>query len=327
MIFRCKNCGANAVFSPEKQTMYCPYCDSIDSEEPAEGEGMNYCINCGGELHAGDYSSAVKCEHCGSYVIFEERTSGSYEPHLILPFKLGKKQAQDLIKKEFGKKPFVPDDFLSEAKMSEMEGAYVPFFMYDYACRYKLSARGNKVRTWRSGNTEYTETSVYDVYRDMDVSFEKIPVDASIAMNDEMMDLMEPYDYAALIDFQTKYMSGFLAEKYNMSADELEVRARTKAKQDAEALMNETLVGYTTVTDKQPDMNLDRTQTNYSLLPVWRYTYTYKDKTYPFYINGQTGKMTGNPPISMAKVVGYGATVFFGMLAAGGLLNLILGVL
>ena len=327
MIFRCKNCGANAVFSPEKQAMYCPYCDSIDSEELAEGEGMNYCINCGGELHAGDYRSAVKCEHCGSYVIFEERTSGNYEPHLILPFKLGKKQAQDLIKKEFGKKPFVPDDFLSEAKMSEMEGEYVPFFMYDFACRYRLSAKGNKVRTWRSGNTEYTETSVYDVYRDMDVDFEKIPVDASIAMNDEMMDLMEPYDYAALEDFQMKYMSGFLAEKYNMSDDELQVRAREKAKKDAEALMNETLNGYTTVTDKQPDLNLDRTQTNYSLLPVWRYTYTYKDKVYPFYINGQTGKMTGNPPISMAKVFGYGATVFFGMLAAGGLFNLILGVL
>jgi DNA-directed RNA polymerase subunit RPC12/RpoP len=50
MIYRCKNCGANSIYSPEKGTMYCPYCDSLDSEELAPGEGMTTCINCGEEL-------------------------------------------------------------------------------------------------------------------------------------------------------------------------------------------------------------------------------------------------------------------------------------
>ena len=89
MIYKCRNCGANAVYSPEKGTMYCPYCDSQDSEELAPGGGMAVCMNCGGELKPGDYMSAVKCEHCGTYVIFEERTEGCYKPHVILPFKLG----------------------------------------------------------------------------------------------------------------------------------------------------------------------------------------------------------------------------------------------
>lgn len=327
MIFKCKNCGANAVFSPERQTMYCPYCDSVDSEELAEGEGMNFCINCGGELHPGDHNSAVKCEHCGSYVIFEERVGGEYLPHLILPFKLGKEQAKETIRKEFAKKAFLPRDFLSEAKMSEMEGFYVPFFMYDYGCRYQLRAKGSKVRVWRSGNTEFTETSIYDISRDLQVDFQGIPVDASIAMNDQMMDLMEPYNYGALEDFQAKYMSGFMAEKYNMPDSELQPRAYAKAKADAEQLMNETLTGYTTVAQRDPQLTLDNTQTNYALLPVWNYTYTYKGKTYPFSINGQTGKMVGKPPISTAKVLGYGATVFLGTALAGGLFNLIMGVL
>ncbi len=70
----------------------------------------------------------------------------------------------------------------------------------------------SKIRTWRSGNYEYTETSLYQVERDATIDFEKLPVDASIAMPDEAMDLIEPYDYKALEDFQTKYMSGFFAE-------------------------------------------------------------------------------------------------------------------
>lgn len=327
MIYKCKNCGANAIYSPEKGKMYCPYCDSIDSEEIAEGEGMKFCINCGGELDPGDYRSAVKCEHCGSYIIFEERTQGEYEPHLILPFKIGKKQAQDFIRNEFGKKPFLPDDFLSEAKMSQMEGMYVPYFMYDFDCRYLFSATGHKVRTWRSGNTEYTETSIYHIKRDMSIDFSKVPVDASIAMPDETMDLLEPYDYGALTAFESKYMSGFLAEKYNMGQDELEPRAKQKAKTDAEGLMNETLSGYTSISERHENMNMQTKQAEYSLLPVWNYTYTYKGKTYPFKLNGQSGKLSGKPPVSMPKVVGYGATVFLAVTAMGVLFNLIMGVL
>lgn len=327
MIFRCRNCGANAIYEPEKQSMYCPYCDSIDSHEEAPGEGMNFCINCGGELDPGDYKSAVKCEHCGSYVIFEERTSGEYEPRLIIPFKISKKQAQELMKKEFGKKPFLPSDFLSDGKLELLEGIYVPYFMYDFDCDYNFRGTGHVVRTWRSGDTEYTETSVFRVERDMQVGFEKVPVDASIAMADDIMDLLEPFGYGSLEPFQMKYMSGFSAEKYNMDSRELEPRAIGKAKKDAKVLMDVTLSRYTSIVERQDNVNFRTEADNYSLLPVWNYNYTYKGKPYLFKINGQTGKMSGKPPISIPKVIAYSGTVFFGMLAIGNLINMILGVL
>lgn len=327
MIFKCKNCGANAIYDPEKQSMFCPYCDSVDSEEPAPGEGMNFCINCGGELDPGDYKSAVRCEHCGSYVIFEERTSGEYEPHLIIPFKIGKKHAQELVKKEFGKKPFLPSDFLSQGKLDTIDGMYVPYFMYDFDCDYSFRGTGHVVRTWRSGDTEYTETSVFRVEREMQVAFEKVPVDASIAMADDVMELLEPFEYAALEPFDMKYMSGFSAEKYNMSSSELEPRAIGKAKKDARELMDKTMTQYTSIIDRQDDVNFTREQDNYSLLPVWNYNYTYKGKPYLFKINGQTGKMSGKPPISVPKVLAYSATVFLGTAMVGNLINLILGVL
>lgn len=310
MIYKCRNCGANAVYSPEKGTMYCPYCDSQDSEELAPGGGMAVCMNCGGELKPGDYMSAVKCEHCGTYVIFEERTEGSYKPRVILPFKLGKKEVQEKIRARYAKSAFIPADFLSDAKLSEIEGMYIPFFLYDFDCHYDIKATGSKIRTWRSGNYEYTETSLYQVERDATIDFEKLPVDASIAMPDEAMDLIEPYDYKALEDFQTKYMSGFFAEKYNMDATELGPRAKDKAKADAKAIMNKTITGYSTITNRTDNVTMDEKKADYALLPVWCYYYKYKGKDYLFKMNGQTGKIVGKPPVSWARVWGYGATVF-----------------
>ena len=104
MIYKCVNCGANAIFSPEHGTMFCESCDSINSEKKLPGGGMVSCVNCGAEIEPKQYQSAYKCEYCDTYMIFDERVEGEYEPHLIMPFKISKKQAIENIKKEFGKK-------------------------------------------------------------------------------------------------------------------------------------------------------------------------------------------------------------------------------
>jgi DNA-directed RNA polymerase subunit RPC12/RpoP len=296
--------------------MYCPHCEGIDSEVKEAGVGLQQCVTCGAPISPAQYDSAYRCEHCGSYMIFEERIEGEYEPHLILPFMISKDKAKQIIRDEFGKKLFLPSGFLKEAYLDKMEGIYVPFFMYDYFCQYDYEGTGKKIRTWRTGNTEYTETSYYRIERSMDIDFDKIPVDASILMEDKVMDLLEPFDYKALRQFQSKYMSGFLGEMKNMEADTLEPRARNKARNDAEALMKATITRYSSVKTERQDLRMNNTQTQYALLPVWSYTYQYRGKEYHFKLNGQTGKMIGGIPISLGKVIGYGATMFGGISAA-----------
>ncbi len=318
MIFRCKNCGGNTVFSPERQKMYCPYCESEDSEEQVASEGMFNCPACGGELKIEQYNAALKCEYCDSYVIVEERTTGQYEPRLILPFEKSHKEAEDILKDEFGKEKFLPDDFLSDAKLSGMEGMYVPFFLFDFDVRYTISAIGHKVRTWTTGDYQYTEDSQYQIERQMVVPIEKMPADASYAKPDDVMDLMEPYDYSKLQPYQAKFLSGFLAEQYNMESEELLVRAQQKAREDAKSITEKTIAGYTSMTNRNDGSAFRQKDTTYSMFPVWTYFYKYRDKTYPFYINGQTGKLVGQPPQSPYKIALYSATMFiwfFGMMA------------
>ena len=310
MLFKCRNCGGNVVYEPGRGRMYCPHCESEDSEDTIQGGSLTQCVNCGAPMEVPAYASAGRCEHCGSYIVYNERVEGGLEPHLILPFYINKEKAVASMEAEFTRRLFTPSDFMSAKSLEKMVGIYVPFWLYDYNARYDFAGEGTKVRSWTSGNTEYVETSYYEVVRRMELDFDKIPVDASFAMDDGIMDLMEPYGYRQLQDFQPKYMSGFYGEIYNQGALELEGRAQMKARGASEELMQRSLTGYNTVKPYRKDLNLQRNGVNYALMPVWQYLYSYRGKTYQFHVNGQTGKVIGTTPVSMGKVFAYGASVF-----------------
>lgn len=310
MIFKCENCGGNVVYAPLKGKMHCPYCDSEDSGERIGDRSLTVCPSCGGAIAPAAYASACQCEYCGNWLLFEERLEGAYEPHLLLPFCVDKKIAEKRLQDEFSKRLFAPSDFLSEKSLEKLRGIYVPFWLYDYGADYAYEGEGTRVKTWRTGSTEHTETSYYAVRRRMEAAFEQIPVDASLAMEDGVMDLLEPYNYNCLTGFEPKYMSGFQGEVYNQSAGELAERARKKAGEAAEEMMKGSLSGYASLRPTHQDLQLKGQGERYALLPVWQYTYRYRGKDFLYHVNGQTGKVIGTTPVSHPKVLAYGASVF-----------------
>lgn len=308
MRYRCKNCGGNMVFAPEKQQMLCPFCDGTDCEDRIGDESITVCPACGGELTTGEFTSASRCPYCNNYLIYESRVSCEYEPDSVLPFKICKKDAVGCIDREFKKRRFAPASFLSEKTLEEMNGYYVPFYLYDFKADGVYEGTGTKVRTWRSGNYDYTETSFYDVRRNMHVEYDNIPADASTEMPDETMDLIEPYDYEALTSFDPKYLSGFFGEVYNASKEAYEGRAKRKAVESAAALLHGSLSGYSSLSPRVDTTTLTPGKVDYTLFPVWIYKYEWKGTVYPFYVNGQTGKVIGKTPISKMKAFLYAGT-------------------
>ncbi len=329
MYFRCKNCGANVIYSPERHGMYCPYCESEGSDERAEGQtgALTLCPNCGGEVSVEEHTSATQCPYCDSFLIFNERVEGEYTPRMMIPFQMGKETCKKSLREKFKSCRFAPTDFLSEARLNAMQGIYVPYWFYDYKTVCQFHGEGTKIRVWRSGDREYTETSVYDVRRDMDLDFEKIPVDASIQMPDDVMDLIAPFQYGQMVGFKPEFMSGFYGEKYNMPSAEVENRARTLMKQDATKLLRESYAGYSSVRTLREDISVQGSKTTYGLLPVWKYIYRYKEQDYPFYVNGQTGKIVGTAPFSKAKFLAYTGTLWACLTAFLALLQILLGMI
>lgn len=320
MNFQCKNCGANMVFDPERQTMYCEHCESVDSHEQKGDRSITVCAACGGEVILNPLTSASQCAYCGNYLIFDERIEGVYKPDTILPFKISKKAAVECMKQEFKKRIFTPTSFLSEPTLKDLNGYYVPYFLFDYKADAFYEGEGTKIRRWSSGGYDYTETSYYAIRRHMKASYDNIPADASVAMEDDAMDLMEPYDYSQLVGFAPKYMSGFWGEIYNDNASAFEPRAKQKANASAHQLLSQSVSGYSSVRVISENVALQPGKTDYALLPVWLYVYKFGGKIYRFFVNGQNGKVVGETPVSTGKVFSYGLTMaaaLFGIVKIG----------
>ena len=240
MFYRCKSCGGNVTYNPDKKKMICESCGNEGEPELISQDKKHVCNNCGAEIEADQIDLSLKCPYCGTYVIFEDRMENEYEPNLVLPFAIDKHKALDLLKEKFAKQMFLPGNFCSSSTIESMEGLYVPFWMYDLHTHVHFEGEADKIRTWEEGDYDCTETSTYRIVRDFDVDYDKIPVDASKAMPDAMMDLVEPYKYEALGEFDAKFLSGFQAEIYDEDKDTLFPRAkkkrparRRKHKQDA----------------------------------------------------------------------------------------------
>lgn len=317
------------IYSPEKHGMYCPYCESEGSDERAEGQTgeLTLCPNCGGQVEVEEHTSATQCPYCSSFLIFNERVEGKYAPRLMIPFQMGKEVCKQSLREKFRKCRFAPTDFLSEARLNGMQGIYVPYWFYDYSTVCQFQGEGTKIRVWRSGDKEYTETSVYAIHRDMDMDFEKIPVDASVQMPDDVMDLIAPFRYEQIVDFMPEFMSGFYAEKYNMPSDEVENRARALMREDASKILKQSYAGYNTVRTLREDISVRNSRTAYGLLPVWKYIYRYKEQDYPFYVNGQTGKIVGTAPFSGKKFLAYAGTLWACLTTILALLQILLGLI
>ena len=166
MFYRCKDCGGNAVYDPKKKKMVCESCGNEETQEKIPQEKLHICNNCGAEIESKKTDLALKCPYCGTYVIFEDRMKEEYKPDLALPFVIDRKEAIEIIRKNFAKKMFIPKDFCSTSSLESLQGRYVPFWMYDMETHVHFEGEGRKIRTWTEGDYDCTETSIYRLVRD-----------------------------------------------------------------------------------------------------------------------------------------------------------------
>ena len=81
-----------------------------------------------------------------------------------------------------------------------------------------------------------------------------------------------------------------------MDSGAVENRANAIMKTDALKLLKDSYGGYRSMKTLQQDVTVRDCKAVYGLLPVWKYIYRYKEQEYPFYVNGQTGKIVGTVP-------------------------------
>ena len=269
----------------------------------ADANGMKAysCPSCGAELICDATTAATSCPYCGNPTVVPGQFSGMLKPDFVLPFKLNKDDAIKALKKHYRKKPLLPSTFSKANHLEEIKGIYVPFWMYDGEASGRVEFRATRVHTYTSGDYEITETSHYDVSRGGSLAFEKIPVDASSKMPDDYMDSIEPYDYTELKPFSTAYLPGFLADKFDITVEQSRERADGRCENTLSAALRDTVKGYDFCHLNGGDISLKRGKVHYALLPVWILNTRWNDKDFLFAMNGQTGKLAGELPVSNGK--------------------------
>jgi len=313
---KCPSCRAPLKYSPKSKGWDCEYCHTHFTLEDLKKVQKNKekkqnksfksdgytCKNCGASILVSENTTATTCVYCRSTAIIDERLENELTPNSMIPFKKTKEEAVEAFGKMGIRKWFIPKEFTKKKNIQEIQGIYIPFWLFDFSLNAKIMGRGTRVSSWISGNYQYTKTDTYHFEREGKFPFYDIPVDGSKHFDDALMNSIEPFDYKELVSFEDAYLSGFLAEKYDLTREEVKKIAVDRASNTAENKLLGTL-SYTTKRVEDKVMNPENLEGEYVLFPVWLLNIKYKDKIYPFAMNGQTGKMIGDIPVQKSKVI------------------------
>ncbi|MGN1351110.1 MAG: hypothetical protein ACI4VM_08985 [Anaerovoracaceae bacterium] len=330
--YKCPACGAPLVFDGAAGGLHCSSCGNSYSTETMEqidaavngaqeaskydwgsyeprtfemSEGQNLasysCPSCGAEITGDDTMGSTVCPYCGNSTIVKGTFEGAYMPDFVIPFEIDKKKAVALFEEDAKDKPFLPDEFKNRKRIEEMAGVYVPFWMFDCDCAAMLTYNAEMVYNWEDSEYEYTKTDHYRLLRNGFVSYQNIPVDASLKADDAYMDALEPFDYSKAVNFNTGYLSGHLADKYDVSVEDSIERANRRVQNSTNEIFMDTTAGYNFVRPEFTNIQTSQGIIRYSLLPVWMLNIKFNGQNYKYAVNGQTGKVVGSYPIDKKK--------------------------
>ena len=230
--YKCPCCGGAIAFDSTIQKMKCPYCDTefeMETLESYDNELKNQqsdylewelsdnaqwqdgerdrlksyiCKSCGGEIVGDENTAATTCPFCGNPVVMMGQFMGARKPDYVIPFKLDKKAAKEALNRHYKGKHFLPKVFQDQNHIDEVKGIYVPFWLYDADAEVNIRFKATRVQCWSDANYHYTKTSYYAVTRGGSIAFERVPVDGSSKMADDLMESIEPFDFSEAVNFQ-----------------------------------------------------------------------------------------------------------------------------
>lgn len=359
--YQCLSCGGPLRFNGAAGKLVCEHCDSqfdvalieaqyeatqakadaaaakagaiggvpagrgADGTPQAQNGLVQYiCSSCGAELVSEGTTAVTKCPYCDNPTVVPGVLQQEFKPDLVIPFKLDHKRATQALSDYYKGKKFLPKEFSASNRIQEIQGVYVPFWLYDAHVRGDGTYEGQKSRTYVQGDEKVTETTYYDCARRGTLDFERVPVDGSSKMPDSHMDAIEPFNYSELVPYSIAYLPGYLADRFDEDSEQCKTRAEGRMVSSMRSTLQDTVKGYDAVSCKQCNVDVEWRNARYAMLPVWLLNTKWDGKDFLFAMNGQTGKLVGNLPVSVSKVIAWflGLLVVVGAVAAAAVFGL-----
>lgn len=328
---KCPSCGGTMDFDPKTGGLLCPYCGHSEEikaveDAPSSAEELSLdeaenvencdwglatktviCKSCGAESVYDSNQISSECPYCGSNQVMEAGDEKTMAPGGVVPFTISEKDAASRFTSWIKSKFFAPKLAKESAKADKFKGIYLPYWTFDAQTDSTYKAQYGKDRQVedKDGNKK-TVVDWYKTSGKYSQFFDDELVCGTTRHDNGLLAGITPFKTADNKAYKPEYVAGFGAERYSIG-----VKA---AWEKAKALIKSKLNGSITskilkeqnadhVKELEVSTQFSKLTYKYLLLPVWISSFKYNDKVYSFMVNGQTGKVSGNAPVSIPKVI------------------------
>ena len=338
--FHCPACGAEAIWTPTKQALVCPYCGTTSPaqiELTATGEAIIEehdlvtalrsvpddkrgwqalktsvrCQSCQAISVFDSERVGQRCDFCGSSALVPyEEIKEAFRPESLLPMKLSEPQVREEIRKWYGSRFWAPNKLKRKAMTDQVHGLYIPYWTFD--------AQVHADWTAESGDYYYDTESYTDAQGrrqtrrvrrvrwypssgNLDHFFNDELVAASRGVQQGILRQVEPFPTEELTPYKPGFLSGWVVERYQIDL----VAAAQHAREQMDAQLRSMCAAQVpgdTHRNLQVYPDYSRQTFKHILVPLWLLTYAYGRKTYQVVINGYTGAVAGKYPKSWVKI-------------------------
>ena len=335
----CESCGCPI----EGNDKFCPACGTsqvveaaVVTDEPPLKKFFR-CDNCGSEVATDPEQRSYICPFCDStYVVeFSPEQTDRQAPEFIIGFAVTPEQAFEKFRKWIADNGwFRPGDLRAATIADKQKGVYLPFWSFSMLAQSRWSATigeywyRTETYTTRDSNGKTVirtrrvqETEWWPLSGKHHHYYAGFLVSGSKGLPQDQAERIKPFNLPALKRYEPYYLAGWLAEEYSIARDQALQLCQQEFYHREQRNVGAFLPG-DTHRGMQVSTNFSSVNSDLCLLPVYVLSYRYQEKLYRFLVNGQTGKIAGDKPLSWKRITG----LIVGILLVIGILVLI-GVL
>jgi DNA-directed RNA polymerase subunit RPC12/RpoP len=292
--FRCQQCGAEVATDPNQRSYVCPFCDS-------------------------------------TYVLeYSPDQTGRQTPEFVIGFALTPDQAQDAFKQWLKQRTwFRPGDLAAASVADKLKGIYLPFWSFTMLAESQWSAQIGEhwyrtetyTETDSKGNTtthtrQVQETEWWPLAGRHHRFYSGYLVSGSKGLPQKESLRIQPFQLPGLKRYEPYFLAGWLAEEYSVARDEALAMCQTEFQRQEHVNIGKFLPG-DTHNGVKLHTEFSHVNSDLCLLPIYILSYRYRDKIYRYLLNGQTGKMAGDKPLSAKRIALFVAAIVLFILLIG----------
>jgi hypothetical protein len=336
--FPCPGCGAQAEWNPSKGLLVCPFCgtsvpftppaekgtiEEIDlakalTELPGEERGWQaekrtvQCQSCKAVSVFDPGRVGQNCDFCGSPSLVDyAEIQAPIRPQSLLPFKVAESHVREQIRQWYASKWLAPNALKSRAMVDRVHGIYIPYWTFDAHAVCPWTAEAGHyyytTETYRDNQGRPQTRQVRHVRWEPAAGevrhfFDDEPIPGTHGVSHTLLEQVEPFPTQELVPYDKAYVSGFVVEHYQIVLVDAAQAAVDSMKRSLREMAASQVPG-DTHRNLQVHPSFSGRTFKHILVPIWLLTYNFSNKPFQMVVNGYTGRMAGDYPKSIWKIL------------------------